>query len=710
MAAVVTAGGAGLAVGLATHSQLRLPLIEPRARAVHGPIAEAPAQVLPPVVAGAPAAEQPATPLIPSLTPAVTAVTATAATEAAIEKPMAAAVTEAATAASDTQTLQQVLAQMAAPPSTANLSQAELDSLANLVREAQLSSQQVVAPIAAPTPSVDSQAVADAQAQVQQAQTDLEAAVKARDQAAAPSAALAARTVAPTAQATPNLAVSQQAAAAAANQAQLQQAEAQLSAAQLQVIALDPQPPADHLAAAQKAVADAKAQLPPAPSPDQISQAEQHVLDAKQSLVSLTSPAAAPDPVAGQVATGAAGRTLARQVDPQQIATAQDSVKRAEDQLGALQQAANYAVNPDNDPNVAAAQQQLDALQPHPDLQKLATAQAAVALAQQKVESLQRDAKTLAASAQAAAPTANAQLANAIAQPVVSSSAAAPVPAVATVPGNQSSVVATEPQATPVVAAQAGTTSASDPVQAAADRLSAAQQHLKDLVAPSASAADPTGPTAAPAAAAVPAGSTVTVPYAQIQQAQQNASAASATDENTAAVVEVGLRATFVEDVMLQGMQLHPSALVRPSDVLPPKLSAQLLSTPFAWPAVGPITQPFGVPELGVGAPHTGIDIGQPLGGAVRSSAQGIVSFAGGDPTSGYGYYVMVDHGHGVSTLYGHMALPPFVLPGQFVFQGSLLGISGSTGFSTGPHVHFEIRLNGVPVDPLRLLPLSAGG
>jgi murein DD-endopeptidase MepM/ murein hydrolase activator NlpD len=132
-----------------------------------------------------------------------------------------------------------------------------------------------------------------------------------------------------------------------------------------------------------------------------------------------------------------------------------------------------------------------------------------------------------------------------------------------------------------------------------------------------------------------------------------------------------------------------------------------LASRGFAWPVLGAVTQPFGVPELGVGAPHTGVDIGVGVATPVLASASGVVSFAGGDPAVGYGYYAIIDNGGGVSTLYGHLALPPFLHPGQFLAQGGLIGLSGSSGFSTGPHVHFEVRLSGVPVDPLRVLPSS---
>jgi murein DD-endopeptidase MepM/ murein hydrolase activator NlpD len=124
------------------------------------------------------------------------------------------------------------------------------------------------------------------------------------------------------------------------------------------------------------------------------------------------------------------------------------------------------------------------------------------------------------------------------------------------------------------------------------------------------------------------------------------------------------------------------------------------------WPASGLVTQLFGVPELGVGGPHTGLDIGVDAGNPVRAGQAGRVTFAGGDPCCGLGYWVEVNHGDHYSTRYGHLMRPPIVLPGDFVTQGQTLGFSGNTGFSTGPHVHFEVRFDGIPVDPLRLIPV----
>jgi murein DD-endopeptidase MepM/ murein hydrolase activator NlpD len=126
----------------------------------------------------------------------------------------------------------------------------------------------------------------------------------------------------------------------------------------------------------------------------------------------------------------------------------------------------------------------------------------------------------------------------------------------------------------------------------------------------------------------------------------------------------------------------------------------------FIWPVQGPITQGFGVPELGVGAPHTGIDVGLygRDGTPIVAAAPGTVSFSGGDACCSYGYYVIVKHAGGFSTLYGHLSRRAVSI-GDTVTQGQVVGYAGSTGFSTGTHLHFEIQVNGSPQNPLRYLP-----
>ena len=121
-------------------------------------------------------------------------------------------------------------------------------------------------------------------------------------------------------------------------------------------------------------------------------------------------------------------------------------------------------------------------------------------------------------------------------------------------------------------------------------------------------------------------------------------------------------------------------------------------------PAAGPATSGFGVrvhPVSGVRRLHAGLDIGAPAGQPVRAAAAGVVSFAG--TLSGYGSTVTIDHGGGLSTLYAHQSSLS-ASAGEAVTAGEQIGRVGSTGLSTGPHLHFEVRVSGQAVDPVRWL------
>lgn len=121
----------------------------------------------------------------------------------------------------------------------------------------------------------------------------------------------------------------------------------------------------------------------------------------------------------------------------------------------------------------------------------------------------------------------------------------------------------------------------------------------------------------------------------------------------------------------------------------------------FAWPARGAFTSGFGYrrhPLFGIRHLHTGVDIAAVWGTPVLAAADGRTIYAGW--FGGYGKIVVVDHGDGTSTLYGHLSRI-LVTSGDAVRRGQPVGRVGSTGYSTGPHLHFEIRLNGLPVDPL---------
>jgi len=120
----------------------------------------------------------------------------------------------------------------------------------------------------------------------------------------------------------------------------------------------------------------------------------------------------------------------------------------------------------------------------------------------------------------------------------------------------------------------------------------------------------------------------------------------------------------------------------------------------FSWPVSGPITSPFGMRAnpLGPGFEmHPGIDIGAPMGATVTAAAGGRIIWA--KPYGGYGNAIIIDHGGETSSVYGHLS-QIFVAEGQDVQRGQAIGAVGCTGRCTGPHLHFEVRVNGVAVDP----------
>jgi hypothetical protein len=130
----------------------------------------------------------------------------------------------------------------------------------------------------------------------------------------------------------------------------------------------------------------------------------------------------------------------------------------------------------------------------------------------------------------------------------------------------------------------------------------------------------------------------------------------------------------------------------------------QIADAPSIWPVEGRVTSSFGEredPFNGEGAFHAGIDISAPTGTLVRATGDGLVTLASIE--NGYGREVTVDHGHGVHTVYGHLS-GMIVLAGQRVTRGQVIGYVGQTGRSTGPHLHYEVRINNVPVNPHKYL------
>jgi murein DD-endopeptidase MepM/ murein hydrolase activator NlpD len=125
----------------------------------------------------------------------------------------------------------------------------------------------------------------------------------------------------------------------------------------------------------------------------------------------------------------------------------------------------------------------------------------------------------------------------------------------------------------------------------------------------------------------------------------------------------------------------------------------------FSWPVIGTITSPFGWrtnPNGGGPEFHQGLDIAAPTGTTVTAAAAGTVLMA--QWYGGYGNYILIDHGGGYSTGYGHLSAF-YVSVGQVVQRGQAIGAVGMTGDATGPHLHFEVRIAGKPVDPAPRLP-----
>jgi murein DD-endopeptidase MepM/ murein hydrolase activator NlpD len=130
----------------------------------------------------------------------------------------------------------------------------------------------------------------------------------------------------------------------------------------------------------------------------------------------------------------------------------------------------------------------------------------------------------------------------------------------------------------------------------------------------------------------------------------------------------------------------------------------ELADAPSLWPLEGRVASSFGErqdPINGEGAFHSGIDIDAPIGTPIRAAADGDVTEA--SMNAGYGREIMLDHGHDVVTLYGHLSAIAVVV-GQHVIRGQVIGYVGQTGRATGPHLHYEVRVHKVAVNPHKYL------
>jgi len=161
------------------------------------------------------------------------------------------------------------------------------------------------------------------------------------------------------------------------------------------------------------------------------------------------------------------------------------------------------------------------------------------------------------------------------------------------------------------------------------------------------------------------------------------------------------LRATALSGAATTGIFLGLTRNVTPADWL------RANSAPNLWPVEGPVTGSFGErtdPFNGEGAFHSGVDISASYGQPVIAPADGVVEFA--DFMGGYGRALIIDHGHGITTRYGHLANFA-VTSGQAVRRGDTIGYVGLSGRSTGPHLHYEVRINDTPVNPHKYLRLT---
>ena len=162
-------------------------------------------------------------------------------------------------------------------------------------------------------------------------------------------------------------------------------------------------------------------------------------------------------------------------------------------------------------------------------------------------------------------------------------------------------------------------------------------------------------------------------------------------------------------------MAASPAAMPEAETVAPVAAPVQAVAAPagpvkreigFDMPVLHhPINSPFGARELageGKVRQHKGVDIAAPMGTGVFATAEGVVLRTGYD-AAGYGNFIELRHPNGMTSLYGHLSRVD-VASGMTVSEGARIGLVGSTGYSTGPHLHFEVRRKGVQINPTRVL------
>jgi len=187
---------------------------------------------------------------------------------------------------------------------------------------------------------------------------------------------------------------------------------------------------------------------------------------------------------------------------------------------------------------------------------------------------------------------------------------------------------------------------------------------------------------------------------ARLVSAQSSLADARALKQRTLSNVHESKREFLHEIDGLQQTSAAIAAKIRAAQSSPSRFTTTgaVSSSGLIWPVSGPVTSPFG---WRWGRMHEGIDIAVPTGTPIAAAASGRVVYAGW--MGGYGNLVLIDHGGGLSTAYGHQSSVA-VSVGQIVSQGQTVGYADCTGHCFGPHLHFEVRVNGQPVDPLGYL------
>jgi murein DD-endopeptidase MepM/ murein hydrolase activator NlpD len=193
----------------------------------------------------------------------------------------------------------------------------------------------------------------------------------------------------------------------------------------------------------------------------------------------------------------------------------------------------------------------------------------------------------------------------------------------------------------------------------------------------------------------------------QLVSTQQQLATALGSKQSTLSSIKVNESAFAEEARKLAAVSASLAARIRAAESRPSSsgssASPAVSSSGLIWPVSGPITSPYGSRCLPNGdcSFHPGVDIGAPSGAPIRAAAAGTVIYAGW--LGGYGNLVVIDHGNGLATAYGHQSSIA-AGNGASVSQGQVIGYVGCTGYCFGPHLHFEVRVNGEPVNPLNYL------